>query len=254
VATKPESAEANVAVRSVTAMPPPTARGLTALTRLVREARRYEANPVIALTILDSPDGGRDILVGVRTITANRTHPQVISTPTQRIPWSFVRHICAGATAIGDFKGSGGTHVLDVQSSSSSEAATRYVVRALFSSKLGVAAELETGRLEYHATLESLTLGTAHYPNLPAHHGKERILMCNIRVTLTKGAELFPESTASYDPLVWVDKNAFIKAVESKDIFLLFPDGDPIELCIYGLCVSTSARLLNAGHQPTARS
>jgi hypothetical protein len=253
VATKPETAGSSPAPASPRAVSPPAGRGSTPLGRLVREARRCDASPVIALTVLDADDGERSILIGVRTVTANRTHPQVISTPTQRIPWSFVRQLSAGATAIGGLESSGRARVLDIQSSASSEAATRYVVRALFSSKLGIAAQLETGKLEYRAAVESLTLGTAQYPNLPAHQGKERILMFNIRVTITEGAGLFPTGTASYDPLAWVDKKAFLKAVESKDIFLLFPDGDPVELCIYGLCVSTSARLLNAGHQPMVR-
>jgi hypothetical protein len=209
---------------------------------LIARALAVNASVVLALTVIDCNAPDREILLGVRVPATNRTHPGVVSTPTQRLQWPHLRPLCSGVGISGT---SSDAVTFDLDQSPTSPL-VRYAVDALLACKLDVGAALERGHLRYEASIVSLTLGEALYPNLPPAEGLEEILMLNVLVGVWQGADLFPRRSASYDPIAWVSAERFTQAVRSKDVFLLFPDGNPLELCIYGMCVATSSSALES--------
>ena len=54
-------------------------------------------NPIISLIVRDQ---ARDILIGVRNPEVNKTHPHVVSTPTQRIPRALADIILQGTQLV----------------------------------------------------------------------------------------------------------------------------------------------------------
>jgi hypothetical protein len=213
-----------------------------AVERLIARALAIRASVVLALTVIDCDAPDRQILLGVRAPATNRTHPGVVSTPTQRLEWPHLRPLCSGV----DISSTSSDAVTFDLNQSPTGLLLRYAVDALLARKLEVGAALERRRLRYEASIVSLTLGEALYPNLPLTQALEQILMLNVLVGVWRGADLFPRRSASYDPIAWVSAERFTQAVRSKDVFLLFPDGNPLELCIYGMCVATSSSALES--------
>lgn len=214
--------------------------------------------PVLCLTILDGSTDSRRLVTGVRSPDTNATHPGVLSTPTCRIPWSL---------AHGALTPKPSTFVIDsssfiaLESPSHSNATRRgmlfassdepdhagghdcllFLVESLLARKLGLADALEAGTLQFHAELGSGMLGRASYANFERY---ENIFMLNILVDFIVGGSLLPSRTAAYEVLQWTGVQRFLKAVADRDPFLLVPDGDPFELCLNGMCVTSSASLL----------
>lgn len=207
-------------------------------------------SPVLSVSIFDrfisdehlnSEDA--KIQVVVRDPKTNETHPDVISMPTHRIPAALFRAILesaerdeeVGSTTFykdGEAEnGTGSTHHPIV-----------YAVETILSRKLGVASELESGALRFRAALRAVTIGKSVYPDSESNSRTEHIAMANIRVIITRGAELFPAESASYSHILWVPVNRFLETVRKKNPLVL--DLDPVEYCIHGLCISTAYDML----------
>jgi hypothetical protein len=217
--------------------------------------------PVLCLTILDVRRPDPRILVGVRSPLVNATHPNVVSTPTIRIPPGSAADLLDGA---GFRPASPDGHRLWLSGARSTNGARRgsslgtgswegggdhdpliHETTSLMAKKLGLADALAVDRFLFSVEPVSAVLGAANYANLGC---TEFIVMTNLLVRVLDGADLVPASTVEYDPLVWVDVARFLVAVEERDPFAILPDGDPFELCVHGLCVSSAALFLR--HRP----
>lgn len=201
-------------------------------------------SPVLALSIFDyaSLDGGAitehtKLLVVVRRPETNPTHPNVVSVPTQRIPagwldsrFQAVSYIENGLIAFCD-----GPEVDSLQSNGHDPII--YATRAILSQKLGVSDALESHALAFRAAPRALMRGVSYYPDFPESGREEHILMMNLIVTITRGADLFPPSTESYSHILWADVATFLHSVRAKDPTVLGLGAEAVEYCVHGLCV-----------------
>lgn len=153
---------------------------------------------------------GDQVLVCVRDPETNPVHPNVLSAPTRR----------------------------------SASALTSGAAVNLLTKKLGLsleqAASCYVGKeteWQGHSLIGTLDGQPVTYP----------LTMVNAHIETTLD---FPESTSAYSWIGWVQREAFIKAVESRDITALGVefDTDPV---LYGLCThSTSAMLKSLEGRP----
>ncbi len=201
---------------------------------------------VIALTILDLSAGGpfgpraaeARILTVVRNPETNRTHPNTLSVPTQRIPESLLRDLTSRPP-------------LDAVESAfvsnrniSGHDAVIYATESLLASKLGLADALESGAVEFEAGVGVHSTAEVHYPGEGTTAGEsELISMVNLIVLLRRGNELLPGHTFAYSSLNWVPWQRLGLAASEKDVTHLLPSLDPVEICIHGLCIATSVEL-----------
>jgi hypothetical protein len=192
--------------------------------------------PVLALTLVRRGSAGQfEILTGVRTPAANRTHQDVVSVPTLRV---------ADPVA---------AEWLDTLSRRPDEplAETDEVAREvanLLARKLGVADWLELGEIELRCRKLGAWQGTSVVgENDDGGLVTENLTMFNACVEVVRGGELFPPSTASYDPLLWARVDDFLRMVVTREVGLLRADLDELLFCAYGLCLQTTARLIAEG-------
>ncbi|MGO9334600.1 MAG: hypothetical protein ACLQCU_11240 [Acidimicrobiales bacterium] len=117
-----------------------------------------------------------------------------------------------------------------------------FAVESLLSRKLGLGDDLERGTVTFEARIGQLTEGAADYG-----YAIEPIAMANVLVRVVRGSALLPKCTASYSSIRWVEPEALADAFEMKRAGLVIPDADPIDVCIHGLCVSTTTDLVRRG-------
>lgn len=185
--------------------------------------------PVLALTLVRrSTSGEFEILSGVRTPDANRTHQEVVSVPTLRVPATtaerWLTAVDSPLTAVPDI--------------------TREVTN-LLARKLGVADPLELGQLRLEIHKVGAWQGTSVIGEDDAGPVTEDLTMFNACVEVVAGGDLFPSRTASYDPLLWSPVCDFVRMIETRDVGSLRPDLDELMYCAYGLCLQTTARVLD---------
>lgn len=179
--------------------------------------------PVLALTVLRYGSNDVEILTGARTEEANRTHPGVVSVPTQRVPEIIAANWLSGLDA-----------------STGLEREMEY----LLARKLGVADALELKKIRYKIHALGAWQGTSIIGENQRGPVTEDLTMFNACVEIVEGAELVPPETASYDPLFWTPVPKFLSMVASRDVGALGVDS-LLLFCAYGLCLETSARVLN---------
>lgn len=202
---------------------------------------------VLALTLLEG-DGPitRDtrIRICVRSASVNRTHPDTVSVPTQRIP-AVLAEDMLGAESTKYRLGNTQLFSRDSVSSESQDGhdPVIYAVEALLSAKLGVSSALENGRLAFNASLAGLEDGAAIYPELES---KEELRMLNLLVRVVRGSESFPAHTASYSTSRWVSVARFIEMWEGKDVTKVGVSArDALRgVCVHGLCISSTYDIL----------
>ncbi len=175
--------------------------------------------PVLAASLLRKRDGDWEILTGVRTPAANRTHPDVVSVPTLRVP-----DVVARSWPDGD------------------DGSVMREVTNLLARKLGVADALELGLISLAQRHFGGWQGTSVIGEDDAGLITEDLTMFNACVEVLSGSDLFPPRTASYDPLMWARLPDFLRMVRTREVAHLGVDLDPIQFCAYGLCL-TSAEL-----------
>lgn len=178
--------------------------------------------PVLAVSLLRKRDGDWEILTGVRTPAANRTHPDVVSVPTLRVP-----------------------EVVAQRWPDRDDGTVMREVGNLLARKLGVADALELGLLSLERHHFGGWQGTSVIGEDDDGLLTEDLTMFNACVEVTAGADLFPGRTASYDPLRWARVTDFLRMVRTREVAHLGVDLDPIQFCAYGLCL-TSAELVLA--------
>lgn len=179
--------------------------------------------PVLALTLVRRRPGGFEVLTGARTADANRTHPDVVSVPTRRVPLPIAQQW------------------LDMRGAGLPESLPREIENVL-ARKLGVADALELGQIgldvhDLHAWQGTSVIGENDDGLLT-----EDLTMFNACVEVLAGE--FPDRTASYRPIRWAGVDSFLRMVRTKDVGALEAGFDELMFCAYGLCLETTARVV----------
>jgi hypothetical protein len=177
-------------------------------------------NSVAALTIVRD----NQLLLVQRCPRANRTHPNIVSVPTMRIPWPLAQGLV----------GLYGAPVVSSEFSNGHDPRI-FAAEAVMSRKLGTA--LEDGRPKYDVGVAAIVSGTAEYETGETESGatSEPLRMINLCVTLRESAMFaFPATTASYSKVFWVQAADFLR---SPMKFWWGP-------MLRGLCVSSTKRVL----------
>jgi hypothetical protein len=227
---------ARAGVVHATSLPPDRGEwgGSKVLLGLGRPLREYK--PVLALSVLrTSGEGRREILVGVRDPRTNRTHQNVTSVPTRRVPTILAN------SWIERLRRSHSTEVGDEYPG------LRHEAYALLCAKGGIADPLERGEVKFTLRCVGASQGISVIGEL-ANGAKltEKLTMFNVEVLVDDGAHQVPQSTASYSRLVWADVKAFARMVRLRDVGQLNVGLEEAFACAYGLCLQTSISLLEA--------
>lgn len=199
-------------------------------------------SPVLGLTILRQVGSSRrrEILVVARRPATNRTHPNVVSVPTQRIPAILAQEITKESHLVGNV---GATQVYDGTpirrvSGGRNHQATLYAVEALMAKKFEIGASLVTRQILFSAVLRTVAFGKITYPSETTDDEFEFIAMVNVEVVIEEGSGLIPPETASYTNLKWISLDKFQKMVEGRDA--AEAGMNPFQFCVHGLCLTAA--------------
>jgi hypothetical protein len=210
---------------------------------------------VVALSMFDLSGGvqapidrGTNMQIVVRDPKTNVKHPNVISVPTQRVPEALIRAMIDMVEVEAEDLRTTYYRWSEADSSVRGHHPVTFAVESVLSRKLEVASALELSRITYRASLRAVSVGKSHYPNLPSVEMEEHVLMANIMVLITNGAELFPSRTTSYSHVLWIDVKDFLTTVRTRNPFEI--GLDPIEYCIHGLCISTTYDVITKEFPP----
>lgn len=190
-----------------------------------RPLTRYA--PVLALTIVREGSAGRELVCAVRRPETNATHPNVLSVPTVRdramLAASWPAQALDGDTVPG----------------------LSLLVELLLCRKLGAADALESGALTYELGRLGAWQGSSFIDvDTAGCDVTEDLTMFNAEVIVTGGGDLLPERTASYDPIRWTPVKTFFEVVATRDVSLVDARLDQVLVCVRGLCVETTRRML----------
>jgi len=205
--------------------------------RLGVEHSLHDYAPVLALTVLRRYKGEDQILVGVRT-KYNGTHQNVMSVPTIRV----LREVALGWSGpLAD----GFLSTTALRRNVSVQCTVRHVVGEIMALKLGKADALERGEIEFEVAAVMATQGTSLIGSSGGRDITEDLTMFNAQVRWTAGHDLGEGWTTSYDPLLWVPEDKFTEMVRTRDVGVLEEGLDEIEVCVRGLCIESSMRMLD---------
>ena len=221
-----------------------------------------EYAPVLSLTIRDANDLSR-ILIGVRDPETNPTHPNVISTPTSRIPYGFGDHLLHGITFV-DVPQSHShfperVHRTRIAIDAPQHSAfgnehdnadlLLYSVSHLLRNKLGVQSDFR-----YTARLGSVIDGIATY-DVPRARAVQRVAdgqtvydesirMIGIEA-IVDNLE-FPASNGCYSALRWVSVRDFAEVMQTRSALPVSAafGADSIGYCAHGLCLLSADAIL----------
>jgi hypothetical protein len=180
--------------------------------------------PVLALTLVRRRPDGFEVLTGIRTAEANRTHPGVVSVPTFRVPVAIAQPWL-------DAPGIPSAVVREAQN--------------LLARKLGVADALELGQLGLEVHDLRAWQGTSVIGETDDGLLTEDLTMFNACIEVTRGSAAFPAETASYRPIRWARTDNFRRMVRTKEVAALEVGFDELMYCAYGLCLETAARVVD---------
>jgi hypothetical protein len=205
--------------------------------------------PTAAISlVLRAPDAPGMILLGVRSSTAtSRRHPNVLSTPTMRVPHAVLRTVLEehlegnvelpNVGMIEELPSSAPVLFGGQQTLATTVA---FLVESILARKLGLADALVSGTI--HGRAAPIAVAVDDVPD-EATGETERTHMLTIAVDLVAGeTALFPYSTPSYSRLLWVAADRLTHALEHNDPLHLAPDLD-LMVCVYGLCVRSAAQV-----------
>jgi hypothetical protein len=196
-----------------------------------------EYPPVLALTILRESANGLQILVGVRDPWTNRTHPDVASVPTRRVPELLAREWQRMIRR--------GDDPSDAYPGLYSE------IVGLLGLKLGLADPSERGEITFRTGSVGASQGISVIGERDDAQETENLTMFNANVLLEMGSDKIPRRTASYSSLVWAELDAFTRMVELRDVGQLGVGLDAF-VCAYGLCLQTSRSILGSAERSSS--
>jgi hypothetical protein len=199
--------------------------------------------PVLALTLLrDRGDGRDEVLVGVRT-KYNATHQHVMSVPTMRVLHEV------GRTWSHPLRAAGRAGVLssdDLRQYDDVRLGVERAVGDLMARKLGKADALEKGEVAFEVEALMAIQGTSFLGQHAGCDVVEDLTMFNAQVRWIAGHDLGGGRTSSYEPLLWIAEDLFGEMARTRDVGVLDADLDAIEVCVRGLCIESTMRVLAA--------
>lgn len=222
-------------------------------------------SPVLSLTILDSstlaegivqPD--TKVLVVARSAETNKTHPHVVSVPTQRIPQALNDAIVSAAGKVGDDPTSGTAYFRQPEVNNQMHNDHQPLISAvesIMARKLGLADALEREELSFRASLRTRIDGTALYDNLSdSADFYERVSMLNAIVEVRDDRTVLPVRTSSYSVVAWTSVKSFLEGVDRSDSTAIGPEFDPLTFCVHGVCLQAAQASLKhlIGHAVSA--
>jgi hypothetical protein len=198
--------------------------------------------PVVSLLLFRDATR-QEVLLGLRRAPATSPrHPNVLSTPTTRVPMSIMslmlsaERINLGATPGPWFRRLDGARSWKIGIPLSLTSVEAFTAEALITRKLGLADELIDGRLT--GDLSFMTLARDRIYDEVG--GEQETLMLTMGCDLSERVDLVCD-TASYSRLEWVPADQIGDAVKSRDPLMLLPDASVFEVCLHGLCVRSAA-------------
>jgi hypothetical protein len=183
-----------------------------------------ETQPTAAVSLIVTTPGRPDqFLMGVRRATpTSRRHPNVLSTPTMRIPEGSLQAVLAehfggvcslpAQGAIEQLPESAPSAFGGAQTLASS---ISFIVEATLARKLSLADALVSGELRGYAAPIALAVDVV--PD-PATEKDELTHMLTVAVELEAGENLMPQHLPSYSRLLWVDEARLQRALEHNDV------------------------------------
>lgn len=207
---------------------------------------------VVALIVHAAEDPSR-VLLGVRApVPTSPRHPEVLSTPTMRVPAAVMEATLAeglagGPPALepGEIQPLQGAPSVPFGRAKSLTEPVAFLAEHLLSRKLGVSAGLAHGRVAGTASAAVLAMDEVLDPASP-DGGAELTYMLSIRLALESGADAFPEATDHYSRLHWVEAAKLPAAIDANRPISLVPDID-LNVCLHGLCVRSAAAHFTTG-------
>jgi len=186
----------------------------------------------VVLTHTDA-NAGRQVLLVVRRPETNARHPGMVSTLTMRLPPSITGQLGPNVPIQGEYElGSAGAGTRLVP----------FLVESLLARKLRAGDAVEANAIRGTCALRWIAerevddpLGTA---------ASEYTRMFTVVADLTSGWDIIPSSTMSYSHVSWIPVDDFRRAWRRRDGQMLFPNANPFEICIGGLCVQSAVRVL----------
>lgn len=208
--------------------------------------------PVLGLTIFTANEQGvENILVGVRDPSENKIHPNVVSTPTMRIPSDVLvriaadkrRKIATQTETKHTFEIGGDDWVVPrSMNDCSGPSMLQSYVDKLMHDKLGVPYDWgDKNTFGYDMAIHSLTLGNSRAGVTEDWRDvTEKVAMLNVLVrAFHRGRHNHAQVTRHYSDIRWVGVDEYRSMQDTKDLLPVF-DVNAVELCIHGVCIATS--------------
>lgn len=213
--------------------------------------------PVLCLTMFTvDGDGVNNVLVGVRDPDENKIHPNVVSTPTMRIPSDVLvkvaadkqRELAAQTDTKHTFRLDGSDWILPrTMQDCNYPGLLQNYVDYLLQEKLGVPDNWGNGEsLSYDMAIHSLSLGdskagvTEDWRDIT-----EKVAMVNVLIRVFKrGMNNHAGKTTHYSDIRWVELDEYRSMQDTKNLLPVF-DANAVELCIHGVCIATSRTALD---------
>lgn len=186
--------------------------------------------PVVALTLTKLSGGIRVVLVCVRDAIANRTHPNVLSSPTRRVVHADFHQLREALAA-------------DPANSPQALTILTPTIHDLLTTKLQVPtdklAQLKLGRVA--AWQGASVIGTSAERPIVEH-----LTMINVHCSWPTAESEIPPVTSEYSDIRWLDWNTHAALVNQRDISMLkslYSERPPL---VYGLCTRSTRSMLDA--------
>lgn len=210
----------------------------------MRKASPLSEEPATVLSVIFvRHEPRRQILVGVRSSKTNARHPGVVSVPTMRIPLALAEHLTGGAfpdeSGYLDLKGPRRTFGV----TGSGTSIEGLLVESILSKKIISGGMLESGDIQ--GTCSVRCVSTAEVDDPTGRDGTvETTLMVTVAAVCEQGGKYLEGNSASYSEITWIDPRDLMTSWQRRDAQFLFPDANPFEICIRGLCISSAVHVL----------
>lgn len=227
---------------------------------------------VLSLTLVNQSENGFEIQDGIRRRETNPTHPDVVSTPTGRVPKSVARILVEQKFAaesheepfweidevapqrpkvVTQLKG-------NIETLPNNEAILPFIAAGLLARKLGCAPALERagaekpfGTVSLSTVLAGFSYAADRFEAGQEIHLFEPLLMLGAIVDVADKSSL-PVDSESYRAISWVKFSDYRQGFAGRAADMLIPGitaEDQVKVCVRGLCLATSnATIENPAH------
>jgi len=187
---------------------------------------------------------GRQILVGVRAQDTNPRHPGVVSVPTMRIPLELAALLTRGENP----EEGGYLNILGPRrtfgTAGSGTSIEGLLVESVLTKKIISGHMLESGDIQGTCSVRCVSKAAVDDPT-GRDGAVEPTLMVTIVAECEKGGKYLEGNSASYSEITWLDPQDLMTSWQRRDAQFLFPDANPFEICIRGLCISSAVHVLS---------